>query len=77
MVVPGFGAPPLPVKAPLPRGEAASEAPATRPLRVSLPPPADAHLPVEDSPPAEIEKRLGSGVQSLRLYGLLRPASPR
>ena len=71
---PGFGASAAAREGAPAQGEAASEAPATPAPEGEPASSADAHLPVEDFTAAEIENAQ-RGVQSLRLSGLLRPAS--
>lgn len=71
---PGFGASAAAREGAPAQGEAASEAPATPAPEGEPTSSADAHLPVEDFTAAEIENAQ-RGVQSLRLSGLLRPAS--
>ena len=71
---PGFGASAAAREGAPAQGEAASEAPATLAPEGEPASSADAHLPVEDFTAAEIENAQ-RGVQSLRLSGLLRPAS--
>lgn len=72
---PGFGAPAEPATAAV---EAPVAEPALSDVALSGPAPsessADAHLPVQDFTAAEIENAQ-RGVESLRLSGLLRPAS--
>lgn len=70
---PGFGASAAREGAPA-RGEAASETPSTPAPEGEPASSADAHLPMEEFTTAEIENAQ-RGVESLRLSGLLRPAS--
>ena len=71
---PGFGASAAGREGTPARGEAASEAPATPAPEGEPASSADAHLPMEEFTAAEIENAQ-RGVESLRLSGLLRPAS--
>lgn len=71
---PGFGASAAGRKGSPARGETDSEAPATPAPEGELASSADAHLPMEEFTAAEIENAQ-RGVESLRLSGLLRPAS--
>lgn len=71
---PGFGASAAGREGAPARGETASEAPATPAPEGEPASSADAHLPVEEFTAAEIENAQ-RGVESLRLSGLLRPAS--
>lgn len=71
---PGFGASAAGREGVPARGEAASEAPATPAPEGEPDSSADAHLPMEEFTAAEIENAQRR-VESLRLSGLLRPAS--
>lgn len=71
---PGFGASAATREGAPAQGEAASEALATPAPEGEPASSADAHLPVQEFTAAEIENAQ-RGVQSLRLSGLLRPAS--
>lgn len=71
---PGFGASAAGREGAPARGETDSEAPATPAPEGESASSADAHLPVEEFTAAEIENAQ-RGVESLRLSGLLRPAS--
>lgn len=71
---PGFGASAAAREGAPAQGEAASEAPATPAPEGEPASSADAHLPMEEFTAAEIENAQ-RGVESLRLSGLLRPAS--
>lgn len=71
---PGFGASVAGREGAPARGETDSEAPATPAPEGESASSADAHLPVEEFTAAEIENAQ-RGVESLRLSGLLRPAS--
>ena len=71
---PGFGASAAGREGAPARGETDSEAPATLAPEGEPASSADAHLPMEEFTTAEIENAQ-RGVESLRLSGLLRPAS--
>lgn len=71
---PGFGASAAGREGAPARGETDSEAPATPAPEGEPASSADAHLPMEEFTAAEIENAQ-RGVESLRLSGLLRPAS--
>lgn len=71
---PGFGASAAGREGAPARGETDSETPATPAPEGELASSADAHLPVQEFTAAEIENAQ-RGVESLRLSGLLRPAS--
>lgn len=71
---PGFGASAAGREGVPARGETDSEAPATPAPEGEPASSADAHLPIEEFTAAEIENAQ-RGVESLRLSGLLRPAS--